>query len=386
VLPPLWPVIAAGVATTFAHAFVDFGVPEALRAWPTLPTEVYTQLGVYYDPGAGARVAMVSAGGAALVICLALVLLRRVLPAFASATASDDHDPADDRGAAPALARAAGGSRFAGWRLLAAATLALPIVLLLFSLLRSSLEGGGIANWRAAWITGYPEVLKSTALAAACAFATTLLGGALGEAVARLRARGSLVFVVLLAAPMLMPGPVAAAAWLDVLSRVGAAGYASGAPAPLRLLGALADLLRDTPLALLTVWTLRWMPLVALFYCVGRRRVPAAWMEAARLEGVSGWRLWNLCLRPWVVAPAIAGGAVVWALAWGEAGSAILLLPPGTPTLSVRILTLLHFAPTTTMTSLALIGIAAGFCGLAAAIALLARTPRIRATPPAPHE
>ena len=82
------------------------------------------------------------------------------------------------------------------------------------------------------------------------------------------------------------------------------------------------------------------------------------------------------------IIPAIAGGAVVWALSWGEAGSAILLVPPSTTPLSVRILTLLHFAPTTTMASLALIGIAAGLLGLAVAVVLLTRAPR---TPKAPR-
>jgi iron(III) transport system permease protein len=42
----------------------------------------------------------------------------------------------------------------------------------------------------------------------------------------------------------------------------------------------------------------------------------------------------------------LAGGVAVAALSLGEVGATILLIPPGTSTLSVRLFTLMHYAPT----------------------------------------
>jgi iron(III) transport system permease protein len=108
----------------------------------------------------------------------------------------------------------------------------------------------------------------------------------------------------------------------------------------------------DTLLPLLLAYVIRFSPLVALLTEYQLRAVPAELRQAARLESSSvlgTFRTWGAAA---VWPAAVAGGIASLALIMGETGATILLIPPGPTTLSVRLMTLMHYAPTSQVSAL----------------------------------
>jgi ABC-type Fe3+ transport system permease subunit len=130
--------------------------------------------------------------------------------------------------------------------------------------------------------------------------------------------------------------------------------------------------LADTHVPLLAVWLLRFAPIVALLVERALRHLPADASAAAALEGAGPLAFWRAIAGP-QCAPAVAAGMLAaFALSLGEVGAAVLLLPPGTTTLGVRLLTLMHYAPTGQVSALCLLLAAPGLAAYAAAASLLA--------------
>lgn len=349
-LPLALPGIWAGAALTFLFAITEFGVPESLRSLPVLVSEVYVQFGVAWKPPAALAASAVLLAIAALGAVVAVAAGRRL-------GGAGDDAPGEQAEAGQRLALSAGTwtVRVLGW--LGAAG---PLVIVVGSLLATATgpQGPGPV-WAATWTTAHQELGFSLGLGAVSAAVTLVAGVVLAALLWSLPRPG--LWRWLIAAPLVVPGPVYGVALAWLLRRP------SGS-LPFGLADALADL-SQTYVPLLFVWTVKFAPLVALLTERALRRIPRDQIEAARLDGARAgafsWAVWSRIAAPAIWPSALAGALAAFAFALAEVGAALLLLPPGHTTLSVRLLTLMHFAPTGQVSALSLMVMAPGVAALA---------------------
>lgn len=312
--------IAAGAAIVLLLACVDFSVPESLRALPVMVGEVYVQFGVYYDTAAAVAASLRLVLRVLLLVALAAPLLWR-LPA----PDLDDAAIVPPRRGVPRIAVALG----------VLAALMPPLVAIATLWWSIGADGADRLAQLAQTVRIAGEELLHGNVLALASMALCLAGGCvLGAALAALER--PVAWRLALGALALVPGPV----W--------GAGIATLTRLDPERFGPLSDALAeasDTAAPLLLAWTLRFAPLAALLVEQSLRRIPPAWPMVAALEGAGPVAKARAYLWPALWPMLLAAGTVTYALSLADAGAAILLLPPGPTTLSVRILTLMHFAP-----------------------------------------
>lgn len=330
--------VALGGGLVFLLSITEFSIPEALRAQPVLVTEVYTQFGVYYDPAAAARAAV-------LVVLATLPVAAMVLRSMLLQRDSEELELT-----APVGTR---GGRLSMVTLVLAWVLATAPFLLLAWVLVATSRGpeGLLTTLRETWQITRVEFWFTLRLACWAAVGALLVGGVLGAALAQ--ARRPMLWRLAVLTPFLIPGPVVGIAVKVLLLR-------PPGSLPLGLDDLLAEV-DDSVFPLLMAWTFRFAPLVAVLVEYQLRSVPREWREATRLE--AGGVLAPLLTWAGVaLLPAGAAGLLLsFALVLGEGGAALLLIPPGPTTLSVRLLTLMHYAPTSQVSALCLLIVAPAF-------------------------
>jgi iron(III) transport system permease protein len=381
-LPRAAPGVLLGAGCVFLFSLAEFGVPEALRTYPVLAVEVYTQMGVYYSPAGGAAAALLLVAMGLPLGAMAAWVIRRRWNEFASDATSDANESV-----APSLMA----QRFSARWISTAVILAIgviPLLLTVATLLSSSLERGSLTAWRVTWQTGRDELGVSLGLGLLCAGFCLALGRLMAASpIARRnhsRADSApipwsrLVLGGLIFLPLTLPGPVVATGWNLILNPLAGAGRLPDAGWIARLLGGLANALLEGPGALMLAWIGRWTPIAFGLFWWSLRQIPAEWREAADLEGVRGLVRWWVVERPVIFRAAAAGGLFIAALSLGEVGAAILLLPPGMTTVGVRLLTLMHYAPTSTVSVLAVLNLLLGLGGALIALSVWRVGKRLR--------
>lgn len=383
VLPRAVPGLAAGAAAVFLLAMAEFGIPEALRSYPVLSVEVYTQMGVYYSPQAGALAGTALVGLAVAGLAILAAVLRLIRPEWLEDLRSLRLPGTEEVAGLPV----GSGSRLL-WTGLFLLALVLPLVLLVGTLVASSLETEGWQAWATAWVTGRDELVTSVWLGLLGALLCLVLGwGMSGETERKHPAYGKrsavgrvarTVAMVALFFPLVLPGPVAATGWSRLLSDLAGWGSGSGAGGITRTAGWIAQALLDGPGALLLAWAGRWTPVAFGLISLGRRQIPQEWHEAARLEGAP-WA-WRFRFVQWPVLkrPLVAAGALVFCLTLGEVGASVLLLPPGVTSLGVRLMTLMHYAPTAIVAAQSLMTAILGLAAAAVAYGVWKTGRRVR--------
>ena len=439
----MFPGLLAGAGGVFLLCAAEFGIPEALRAYPVLSVEVYTQLGVYYNPRAGAAagllLAAMGAGAAAIFLAIAArmrawdgdggramesgrrdgrwekgkkweggagggeIWEEREGEGGAGDGADGRLESGGDSGDSGALGMRLGWRARWGWMAAVIGLGAAPAILAAGTLFAGSFEGFSLSAWKTAWATGWDELLWSALLAGTGALGCVVLGWLCasrgpGYSLARsggrkppstakiyrkktygikeIHARAPWIQALRLGAiflPLALPAPVTASGWSRMLSQVSAWGCAPEAGALLAAAGRAAQYFLDTPIALWLAWMGRWTPLAMVLLSMGFRQIPREWYEAHAIEGGGRISRWLWIEAPMLARPALAAGGIIGCLLLGEAGAAILLLPPGLSTASVRLLTLMHYAPTPSVCAMALMNAAAGFLLLAPAAAAARR-------------
>ena len=332
VLPAAAPALMASASLVFILALVEFSVPESLRSLPVLVGEVYVQFGVHYDTQA----ALAAAGVLALLTCATGGALARPIGWILPPPAQDEPDAHEVRW------RELRWAILPGWALAVLPTAA--IVGVLASMMRH--EDGPFAAIRETIALAHEELAFGFALAGTATLLSVFVGTCLGRALASNRHPGAWRLALFLG--FLVPGPVWGVGMATAL-RV-PVGFA-----PESVLVAL-DQFTDSTAPLLIVWTLRLSPVVALLGERAFRGIPGAWQDSADLEGAGAWEAFKRIEFPSVAPTLAASGALVFALALSDVGSAVLLLPPGTTTLAVRLMTLMHYAPKSEVAALSLLG------------------------------
>lgn len=320
--------ILGGGALAFCLAATNLAAPLVLRA-DVYPLEVFTRFSVYDLRGAAsATLPLIALGVAALTLRAALV--GRAPTAMVGPRWRPDTAPG--RPAAAALA---------------VGLLGVLVVLPLVALARDVEDLGQL---RRALATAGDELFVTLRVAALSAVVLALLGFAVAGALRRRGPRTAAVLGLLLLVPLALPG---AAVGLG-LQRLAA-------------LGVLPHAVADGPVMLVLAATARYLPLATLPALAALDRVDPRLDEAARLSGMSAPTRW-LRVRLPLAAPDVAAVLVVgFAFAAGELAAAVLVEPPGTTTLAVRLATLLHFGEDGLVAALCLL--LAGVVGVSLAVA-----------------
>ncbi len=322
----LRPWLLAGALLVFLAALLDTSIPSLLRQ-PVLGVEVVSAFSIYYEPGRAAALAMLqvllSLSAAAL---FGLTLARVRWPSLLRRPAALPSPGLAARAAAFIIAVAAA---LSGWMLpagmLAATARDLPAL-------------GEI------WASARGQFWLSLRVCAAAALIATLAGAALA-ALGQWRpgSRRQSVAALIMLALLALPGSVVAMAMIDFWIRpLFGAAYTSGAMLPLGL-------------------AVVHLPVAWLLIRARLREIPAVLVDLHALAPLRPLDRWRLLAGP-LAGPALFAFGLIFVLAMNEAQAAILLAAPGQETLSVRAMTLLHYAPDR---------LVAAFCLLAWGAALL---------------
>jgi iron(III) transport system permease protein len=201
---------------------------------------------------------------------------------------------------------------------------------------------GAWSNYRIVWQSAWPQVANGLVTASAVATLSVILGFLLAEQIGRSGRVMAALTVSALLILFAMPAPVLDLGLIRFWNRPGPMGW-----------------VYDSRSMLVLGQTAAFLPIAVLGLSVASRRIDPHLIEAAEMAGVP-WRtialriLWPM-LRVWL----IGVWAVVFVLSLNDAETAVLLAPAGQATLSVRIMTLLHYAPDAHVSALCVIQVIA---------------------------
>ncbi|TWT87382.1 putrescine transporter subunit: membrane component of ABC superfamily protein [Pseudobythopirellula maris] len=202
------------------------------------------------------------------------------------------------------------------------------------------------------------ELTQSTLVGAAAATSAVVFGAL---AAWRLRRGVAPLTTALMAFALAIPGPLLGLAIIRLLNQP--------TDSPVWWLAWLYDHTQTGPWIAQTV---RATPIAALVLWPPLASVPQSALDAARLEGAGPLRrLWG------VAAPMRLGAfAAAWlaalAVALGELAATVLVAPPGTPPLAVRVFSLLHYGVEDRVAAICLV-LMLGYTAMAAAAIVLWR-------------
>lgn len=269
------------------------------------------------------------------------------------------------------LAQDIGGSRSEG-RLLS--LLMVPVILLtLAPVLRLLWEGvtgpAGLSTAHLTEVLARPTTLSalwhSLVTAGVGTVISMFIGGAFAFLVALtdVRAKPALVFCLMI--PMMIPPQITALAWTQVtgpssvlLKTLGLA-PALGAPQPLH-----------SPMGIALLLGIQHASIVFLTLRAGLRAIPPEAVEAARISGARGLRLWWQVVLPLSVPSLAAGTAMAFVTALGNFGiPAILGIPAGYSTLPTLIYQRLAGMGTSVLSEVAVLALLIGAVALAGVVA-----------------
>lgn len=207
--------------------------------------------------------------------------------------------------------------------------LLLPVILIaLGPIIRLMAEGFGIGSGltlsHATEVLSRPSTLTALHHSLITAGAGTLISLFIGAAFAfvvaltDIRAKGALVFCLMV--PMMIPPQITALAWMQVtgpssvlLKTLGLA-PPLGSPQPLHSAWGIAVLLG-----------IQHASIIFLTLRAGLRMIPGELVEAARMSGARGWRVWAQIVLPLSLPSLAAGAAMTFVTALGNFGIPAML-------------------------------------------------------------
>ncbi len=329
IFPRLLPTVAAGAILVFAIALAEYAVP-ALLQFNVFSMEIFAEYSRSGDPAAAAALALPITLPAVIAALAAASLARR----FPAKGARESRLAEFSALGLPLEGKIIG--------LLGLASLVLGLAVPVVVLVIHSLSGGGSQA-----IVEVGASLGSLGFSFRTAAASGLLASALAAPVAWSfhRSEPGLFWAVCLA-PIAVPSPL-----LGI-------GLAQLSAEP------LLDWASKGPWMLILGHALRFLPVAALVQAdFWRRSDPLLWDAAVTSSGLlrRTARLWLPLAAPGLVLSA----AFVSLFSLGEIAIAVLLCPPGSQTVALRLFNLLHYGASNSVSALALlILVAASACGV----------------------
>ena len=209
------------------------------------------------------------------------------------------------------------------------------------------------------------ELEQTVSLGVGVATVAVVLGAAIGWHL-RLSSRLPIFTLVGLAFAISVPGPLLGLFVIELLNH----------PTD-SWLSFLTRAYDDTLLAPWLVQTARFTPAAALVMAAGYARVSSTLIDSARSDGAGWLRILLLVALPLNALMLAVAWLVVFALSTGELAATILVMPPGPPTLTVRLFALLHYGVEDRVAAISIVFLAA-LSGVAATTIWLARNCRLR--------
>lgn len=224
------------------------------------------------------------------------------------------------------------------------------------SKLGSELTGAVGFHWR--------ELGQTLLLAGCVATAATLVGSVVGWWW-RTSRRTPVVSLALAALALSAPGPVLGIVVISLLN------HPLDSP-----LSPLTQAYDQTLLAPWLVQMIRFTPVASLAMAAGFAALPRAMIDAARTDGASWWiALWRVA-APYCWGMAVATWLITAALSAGELAATVLVMPPGPPTLTIRLFQLLHYGVEDRVAAMSLVLLAGLSLVAALIVAIVARNSR----------
>lgn len=193
-----------------------------------------------------------------------------------------------------------------------------------------------------AWASLGPELLRSGAGVANSLWYSALAGGGAWLLVRALFQaipvrRGAIGVPLLLTLPLAVPANITAIAVLYLFRSL-----PFGAP------------WLDPALLVLALMT-RYLPLAILITLLFLNQIPQAQLDAAAVFARTPWEARSMVLVPLLQKAMLLGGFAVLVMAGGDTGIYILLAPPGSETISVKIYNYLHYGANDTALAMSLV-------------------------------
>jgi len=105
----------------------------------------------------------------------------------------------------------------------------------------------------------------------------------------------------------------------------------------------------------LFAWTIRYLAIGWHGLAHALEGIDQDLVDAARLDGAKGWRLWRWAIWPQVAPQILAVWFVTYLLCLWDVETLVLIVPPGGETLSLRIFNLLHYGHNAQVSALCLV-------------------------------
>ena len=318
-LPLLAPAILSGALFVFLLALVGFSVPSLLQV-NVYPVEIYSRFSAFYDvPGATAQASPLLLSGALVLVGWALYMRRR----RAWLTGAQRL-----RG----IWRGSGALRTTGallcW-LLIVISAGLPLMVIIGRSLP-------VSSYIEAWRTAREEIATSILVAAGAATLLLLLGFSMAY-MARI-GRVSARFHGLSILPFLVSGPVLGIGLILLWNH----------PDP-------RALVYDSLLVIVLACAGRFIFFAHQGIETSLRDMHTSLEEPATVAGVPWWRQATGILLPLLKPSLIAVWGLTFLFSLRELDAAVLVCPPGSTTLPVRLFTLMHYGPSRLVAALSVI-------------------------------
>ena len=340
-LPLLAPTILSGALFVFVLALVGFSVPSLLQV-DVYPVEVYSHFSAFHD----FRVATAQALPLLLTGALALVFWTLyVRPRHAWLTGARRQ-----RTYLHTTRRLRAGGAILCW-VLVAISAALPLAVLI----RRSLP---LSSYVEAWQTAREEIATSILVAVCSATLITLL--AVSMAYLKRRHRRKLSFYDLSLLPFLVSGPVLGIGLIFFWNHDG-----------------VRALVYDSLLVVVLACAGRFLFFAHHGVGAALRDLHPNLEEAASVAGVTWWRQATGILLPLIRPSVVAVWGLCFLFSIRELDATVLVCPPGTTTLPVRLFTLMHYGPSRLVAALSVMTAAMILLGAAVTASVYSRTRRV---------
>jgi iron(III) transport system permease protein len=333
--PLLTPWILTGGLFVFMISLTGFSVASLLQV-NVYSVEIFTRFSAFYDvPGATAQSVPILVLGLAMFGAWSLYMSKR------RAWLSGTYRPLQH---VPLTRKCHVLAALSCWALVAVAGV-LPVA----AIIERSLP---LTTYLTTWQTARGEIGTSLLIASASATLLTALAVAMAFLHrARVRTRAGFALCIL---PFLVSGPVIGIGLILLWNHAGP-------------LAAIYDSLAVVVLAC----GARFLFLAYLILRAAMDAVSEQLEEAAAVTGVSWSRRFAFILLPLVLPAVVAVWGLGFLLAFSELDATVLVCPPGSTTLPVRLFTMMHYGPSQTVAALSVVIMAVMLTGSLVVYALV---------------
>lgn len=304
-VPLILPGIVLGMLLTFLLSLGEFGVPLFLRI-NVFPVETFTQFSAYYDFGAAA----VAAAPLALIALVAMIAEGLFLE---KKTVHVRIGSGDGSGIPMNLGKSGKWVSAVLW-IFVFITVLMPLLALLS-------ESATVQAWRTAIAQGWDSILRSLVFAAIAASFLTILGFLTGYLI-HVQGLGIWRFLDTLTILLFaLPSTVIGIGMIGLWNRP------------------ITNFVYATPLILILGYVIQYWVLPSRITVAALSRIPSSMEEAAQVMGVTWIRRISGIVVPLVKRDLAVAWLVAYIFCLRDTGISMLVYPPGSDTLTVRIFT-----------------------------------------------